>query len=85
MIRTDGRHFPKPIILTAIRWYLAYSLSYRDVEELLAERGVAVDHSTIARWVMRYSPLLLAAFRRQKRAVGSSWRMDETYIRVRGT
>lgn len=54
MIRTDGRHFPKPIILTAIQWYLAYSLSYRDVEELLAERGIVVDHSTIARWVTRY-------------------------------
>ena len=49
MIRTIGRHFPKPMILTAIRWYLAYSLSYRDVEELLAERGISVDHSTIAR------------------------------------
>jgi len=85
MIRTDGRHFPKPIILTAIRWYLAYSLSYRDVEELLAERGIVVDHSTIARWVMRYSPLLLGAFRRRRRDVGTSWRMDETYIRVRGT
>jgi len=85
MIWTDGRHFPKPIILTATRWYFAYSLSYRDVEELLSERGIVVDHSTIARWVERYSLPLLAAFRRRKKGVGNSWRMDETYIRVRGT
>ena len=84
MIRTTGRHFPKSIIFMAVRWYFAYKLSYRDIEELLAERGVILDHSTIARWVLEYAPLLLGQFRKRQRRVGTSWRMDETYIRVRG-
>jgi putative transposase len=84
MIRTTGRHLPKSIIFMAVRWYLAYKLSYRDIEELLAERGVIVDHSTIARWVLQYAPLLLGQFRKRQRRVGTSWRMDETYIPVRG-
>jgi putative transposase len=68
-----------------IRWYLAYSLSYRDIEELAMERGLKVDHSTINRWVIEYAPLLEEAFRkRHKRAPGNSWRMDETYIKVKG-
>jgi transposase-like protein len=79
-----GRHFEKAVILQAVRWYLSYALSYRDVEELLAERGVRVDHSTIARWVKRYAPLLDKAFRRTKRKPGESWRLEETYIKVRG-
>ena len=63
-----------------VRWYLAYSLSYRDVEELALERGLKVDHSTINRWVIDYSPQLEEVFRkRHKRPVGISWRMDETY------
>jgi putative transposase len=66
----------------AVRWYVAYSLSYRDIEELMAERGVKVDHATINRWVIHYAPLLEEAFRSQhKRKVGGSWRMDETYIK----
>ena len=69
----------------AVRWYLAYSLSYRDIEELMAERGVSVDHSTVNRWVVKYSPKLEAAFtKRYKKTVGRSWRMDETYIKVKG-
>ena len=69
------------MILILVRWYLAYSLSYRDVEELALERGLKVDHSTINRWVIKYAPLLVAVFsRRHKRPVGISWRMDERYI-----
>jgi len=75
-----GAHFPKEIILMGVRWYLAYPLSTRHVEELMLERGVHVDHSTINRWVIKYSPLLEAAFHARKRPVWVSWRMDETYI-----
>ena len=68
-----------------VRWYLAYSLSYREIEELALERGLQVDHSTINRWVIKYSPQLEESFRkRHKRRVGRSWRMDETYIKVKG-
>ena len=68
-----------------VRWYLAYSLSYRDIEELAAERALKVDHSTVQRWVVRYSPQLEESFRqRHKRPVGGSWRMDETYIKIKG-
>jgi transposase-like protein len=79
-----GAHFPQDIILMGVRWYLAYPLSTRHIEELMLERGVHVDHSTINRWVVRYSPQLEAAFHRRKRPVWISWRMDETYIRVKG-
>ncbi len=69
----------------AIRWYLAYALSYRDIEELMLERGVEVDHSTVNRWVIKYAPLLEAEFRKKhKSGVGNSWRMDESYIKVKG-
>src|SRR5262245_41901932 len=79
-ISFKGAHFPQDIILMGVRWYVAYPLSYRHVEELMEERGVPVDHATIQRWVVKYSPLLEAAFHRRKRAVWLSWRMDETYI-----
>ncbi len=79
-----GCHFPKAIILTCVRWYLRFKLSYRDIEEMMADRGVCVDHATINCWVVKFSPLLLLRSRRHKRPVGKSWRMDETYIRVRG-
>jgi len=79
-----GSHFPKSIILQAVFWYLRYALSYRDVEELLLERGVNVDHATIQRWVLKYTPLLEAKIRKRKKLVGTSWRMDETYIKVKG-
>jgi putative transposase len=84
MIRFKGAHFPQDIILTGVRWYVAYPLSTRHVEELMRERGVNVDHSTINRWVIKYSPQLEEAFYRRKRPVWVSWRMDETYIRVKG-
>jgi putative transposase len=79
-----GAHFPADIILTCVRWSVAYPLSTRQVEELMQERGVSVDHSTVNRWVVKYSPQLEAAFHRRKRPVWLSWRLDETYIRVKG-
>lgn len=78
------RHFQQDMILQSVRWYLAYSLSYRDIEELMAERGFSVDHSTSNRWVLHYSPQLDAAFQQKKKRVGNRWRMDETYIKVKG-
>jgi putative transposase len=68
-----------------VRWYVAYALSYRNIKELMSERGASVDHSTLNRWVVQYAPLLEESFRRHhKKPVGSSWRMDETYIKVKG-
>ena len=82
-ISFKGAHFPQDIILMGVRWYVAYPLSTRHVEELMLERGVHVDHSTINWWVVKYSPLLEEAFHRRKRPVWISWRMDETYIKVK--
>jgi len=82
--RFHGGHFPKCIVLQAVFWYLRYSLSYRDIEELMKERGVEVDHATVQRWVVKYTPILEVEFRKKKKAVGTSWRMDETYIEVKG-
>ena len=79
-----GKHFPKDIILMCIRWYCSYSLSYREIEELMLERGVQVDHATLNRWVVEYAPLLLQAFKKRKKVIHKSWRMDETYIKVSG-
>src|ERR1041384_663050 len=79
-----GAHFPPEVILMGVRWYVAYPLSTRHVEELVEARGVKVDHSTINRWVVKYSPQLEEAFHRRKRSVWVSWRMDETYIKVKG-
>lgn len=77
-------HYPVDIIAQCVRLYLAYSLSLRNLEEMMAERGIFVDHSTLHRWVIRLVPLLNKAFRRHKRDVGCRWRMDETYIQVKG-
>ena len=84
MISFKGAHFPQEVILVCVRWYVAYPLSYRNIEEMMAERGVVVDHSTLNRWVIRFAPLLEQEFRARKRLIGSSWRMDETYIKVKG-
>ncbi len=84
MINFKGSQFERDIILWGVRWYVAYSISYRQLEELMCERGVDVDHSSLNRWVIKYTPLLEMAFRQRKRPVGSSWRMDETYISVKG-
>jgi hypothetical protein len=80
-ISFTGTHFPQDIMLMSIRWYVAYPLSTRHVEELMLERGVHGDHSNINRWVVKYSPQLEEAFHRRKRPVWVSWRMDETYIK----
>lgn len=79
-----GRQFDQSVILLCVRWYLAYSLSLRDLEDMMAERGIAVDHTTIHRWTVRFSPLLLERFNRRKRSVTGKWHVDETYIKVRG-
>ncbi len=78
-----GRHFDQSVILLCVRWYLAYNLSLRDLEEMMAERGLSVDHSTVHRWVVHFSPLL-ERFNRRKRTVIGKWHMDETYLKVRG-
>ena len=79
-----GRHFDRSVILLCGRWYLAYDLSLRNLEEMMAERGIEVAHATIHRWTVHYAPLLLEQFNRHKRAVGRRWHVDETYIKVRG-
>jgi hypothetical protein len=75
-------HYPLEVILRCVRRYVAYPLSLCHLEEMMAERGIAVDHSTVHRWALKLLPVLEKAFRRRKRPVGKSWRMDETYIRV---
>ncbi|OYD73640.1 UNVERIFIED_ORG: transposase-like protein [Burkholderia sp. CF145] len=77
-------HYPLDVILLCVRWYVAYSLSLRDLEEMMAERGFEVDHSSVHRWVIKLVPLFEKAFRKHKRPVGGSWRMDETYVKVKG-
>jgi transposase-like protein len=79
-----GFRFPPDVIVLAVRWYLRFGLSYRDIEELLAERGVEVDHVTIYRWVLRFTPLLADAARPCRHAVGDRWHVDETYVKVAG-
>jgi DDE domain len=79
-----GFRFPSEIIVLAVRWYLHFGLSYRDVEELLTERGVEVDHVTIYRWVQRFTPLVADAARPCRHAVGDRWQVDETYVKVAG-
>src|SRR5512147_1842644 len=79
-----GFRFPSDVIVVAIRWYLRFNLSYRYVEELLAERGVEVDHVTVFRWVQRFAPLLTDAARFARHAPGDRWFVDETYVRVNG-
>jgi len=80
-----GYRYPPEVIMLAVRWYLRYGLSYRDVEELLTERGIEVDHVTIYRWVQRFTPLLIDAARPCRHTVGSRWFVDETYVKVAGT
>ena len=70
--------------MLAVRWYLRFGLSYRDLEELLAERGIDVDHVTLFRWVQRFTPMLIEAARPCRHTVGSRWFVDETYVKVAG-
>ena len=78
----ERMHYPLQVMLVCVRWYAAYPLSFRNIEQMMAERGV--DHSTLHRWSIKRLPVLTAMFRRRKRAVGRSWRMDETYVKVSG-
>lgn len=79
------RHFESEIILLCVRWYLRYSLSYRDLEEMMRERGLHVDHTTIYRWVQHYAPELEQRCRPHLKATTDSWRVDETYVKIKGT
>ena len=79
-----GNHFPKSVILYAVFFYVRYGVSYRDLEEIMAERGVEIDHATLNRWVVKFSPLIAANAQARKKPTAGSWRMDETYIKVRG-
>jgi putative transposase len=89
MISFKGRHHQRDIILQCVRLYVAYSLSNRDLEELMQERGYAVDHSSVQRWVIHFAPRIEKAFRKNKKRAGNRWRLDwsgipETYIKIRG-
>src|SRR5881397_3372862 len=79
-----GFLYPPEVIMLAVRWYLRFGLSYRDLEELLAERGVDVDHVTVYRWVQCFTPLLIDAARPCRHAVGGRWFVDKTYVKVAG-
>jgi putative transposase len=79
-----GHCFPKEIILQAVYFKLRFSLSYRDIEELLSIRGVCVECATVQRWVYKFTPFIEATFRTRKKPVVNSWRMDETYTKVKG-
>ena len=79
-----GYRFPPEVITLAVRWYLRFGLSYRDVEELLAERSVEVDHVSVYRWVQRFAPEFAEAARACRHIVGGRWHVDETYVKVRG-
>ena len=78
------KHFEKVIILLCVRWYLKYPLSYRNLVEMMLERGIKVTHTTIMRWVHQYSPILEQRIRKHIRMTNDSWRMDETYIKIKG-
>src|SRR5712692_11051746 len=79
-----GRHFDQEIVVLCVRWYLSFKLSYRDLVAMMAERGIDLAHTTILRWVQHYTPEFEKRWKRFARPVGGSWRMDETYIRVKG-
>jgi transposase-like protein len=78
------RHFEPEVILLCLRWYLRYALSYRDLEEMMAERGLSLDHTTIYRWVRHYAPILEKKCRAKLKPTNDSWRVDETYVKVKG-
>lgn len=84
MKKLKGCHFPLEVMMIAVRWYSAYPLSYRHVEDFLKERGIGADHSTVNRWIQKLSVIVKNKFKKYKKPVLGSWRMDETYIRVKG-
>jgi IS6 family transposase len=77
------RHFEAKIILLCVRWYLRYALSYRDLEEMMRQRGLHVDHTTIYRWIQHYAPELEKRCRPHLKATNNSWRVDETYVKIK--
>jgi transposase-like protein len=79
-----GRHFDREIITLCVRWYLGYKLSFRDLVEMMAERGVSLAHTTIMRWIQRSVPEFERRWNRFARPVGGSWRVDETYVKIKG-
>ena len=79
-----GRHFDAEIVVLCVRWYLSFKLSYRDLVSMMRERGIAMAHTTILRWVQHYTPEFEKRWKRYARPVGGSWRVDETYVKVRG-
>ena len=79
-----GRHFDREVIILCVRWYLRFKLSLRDLVEMMAERGLSLAHTTIMRWVRHYTPEFEKRWRRYALAVGRSWRVDETYVKIRG-
>jgi len=83
MQAAKGTRFPTDVLPVCIRWYAAYPLSYRRLDEMMQERGVFVDHSSINRWAIRFLPLLEKVLRRHKRPMGGRWRMDGTYLKVK--
>ena len=80
----DGPHFDREIIVLCVRWYLRYKLSLRDLVEMMAERGLSLAHTTIMRWVKRFTPEFVKCWNRIAIPAGGSWRVDETYIKIRG-
>ena len=80
----EGRHFDREVIILCVRWYLRFKLSLRDLVEMMAERGLSLAHTTIMRWVWRYAPEFEKRWKRFAQAVGRSWRVDETHIKIRG-
>ncbi len=79
-----GRHFEADIVVLCVRRYLSFKLSYRDLVSMMSERGIEMAHTTILRWVQHYTPEFEKRWKRYARPVGGSWRMDETYVKVRG-
>ncbi len=79
-----GRHFDREILVLCVRWYLSFKLSFRDLVAMMSERGIGIAHTTILRWVQHYTPEFEKRWERYARSTGGSWRMDETYIRVKG-
>ena len=80
----EGRHFHRDVIVLCVRWYLRFKLSLRDLVEMMAERGLSMTHTTIMRWVRHYAPEFEKRWRRFANPVGQSWRVDETYVKIRG-
>lgn len=84
MLSFKGAHYPKSVILYAVFFYVRFAVSYRELEIIMAERGVHLDHATLNRWVVKYAPKIARRAQKRKRPTAGSWRMDETYVKVKG-